>query len=258
VIEQPRSPRAGWNAPAPYVYQFNQAPVQPDQRKRRSTPPPPPPKARRRLPLIRIVLFALLMSGLVATFLYNAQADERLRALRQQRADIQAQHEKDLGYYVQMRRVSGYADLINQYAQEFQVDRSYISAIIARESHYDPLAQSGVGARGLMQVMEDTGIWIAGRLGVADYSYERLYEPELNIRIGAWYINYLSSQLGGDPVMIASAYHAGVNNVKLWALNYGADRKTITVDQIPKEDTKDYVVKVMNAYALFYEYDVQH
>jgi soluble lytic murein transglycosylase len=257
VTERPRNPRSGRNAPAPYQYQFNQAQAKPEERKRGAAAPPPP-TAKRRFPIVRIILFALLMSGLIAAFLFSAQADEKLQALRQQRADIKAQHEKDLGYYVQMRRVSGYGELIDKYAQEFQVDRSFLSAVIARESGYRPGVDSGVGARGLMQVMEDTGTWIAGRLGVADYSYERLYEPELNIRFGAWYINYLSSQLGGNPVMVASAYHAGVNNVKIWALNYGTDQKTITLDQIPKENTKDYVAKVMKAYALFYEYDVSH
>jgi len=260
VTERKRTPRAGRNAPAPYQYQFNQAQARPEERKRRAdkSQAPPPPRAKRRFPIVRIILFALLMSGLIAAFLFSAQADEKLRTLRQQREEIRVQHEKDLGYYVQMRRVSGYGELISKYAQEFQVDRSFISAVIARESHYDPMAQSGVGARGLMQVMADTGTWVAGRLGIAGYNYERLYEPELNIRFGAWYINYLSSQLGGNPVMIAAAYHAGVNNVKIWALNYGADRKTITLEQIPKENTKDYVAKVMNAYALFYEYDVSH
>lgn len=257
MTDRQRSPRAGKNVPAPYQYQFTKPQERPDERKRRAAAPPPP-RAKRRPPILRLLLFALLTALLIAAYLFSAQADANLQALRQQRAQVQARHEKDLGYYVQMRGVSGYGELISRYAQEFQVEPSFISAVIARESHYDPLAQSGVGARGLMQVMEDTGSWVASRLGVADYSYERLYEPELNIRFGAWYISYLSSQLGGDPVMTASAYHAGVNNVKLWALNLGADQKTITIEQIPKENTRDYVAKVMEAYALYYEYDAGH
>jgi soluble lytic murein transglycosylase-like protein len=58
--------------------------------------------------------------------------------------------------------------------------------------------------------------------------------------------------------MIAAAFHAGANNVKQWALKYGEDQKTIGIDQIPTDDTKDYVKKVMNAYALYYEYDISH
>jgi len=203
----------------------------------------------------------LVVLGLAAvfalSFLSYSRAEARLQALRDDRAARIAQHEKDIGYYVQMRRVSGYDELIRKYAQEFQVDRSFISAIIARESHYDPNAESGVGARGLMQVMKDTGDWVSQRLGVQGYSYDRLYEPELNIRFGAWYLNYLSAHFNGNPVMIASAYHAGANNVKQWALNYAADQRTLTVDQIPKDNTRDYVQKVMNAYALYYEFDSQ-
>ena len=205
--------------------------------------------------VIRGLFFGVLLLALAFSFLRYSREQSRLQALRDERqARIQA-HEKELGYYVQMRRASGYDEYIRQSAQEFQVDRSFISAIIARESHYDAKAESRVGARGLMQIMQDTGEWISGRLAVRPYSYELLFEPGLNIRFGAWYLGYLSSQFNGDPVMIASAYHAGANNVKLWALKYAQDKRTLRIDQIPMEDTKDYVQKVMNAYALFYEYD---
>ena len=205
--------------------------------------------------VIRGLFFGVLLLALAFSFLRYSREQGRLQALRDERqARIEA-HEKELGYYVQMRRTSGYDEYIRQFAQEFQVDRSFISAIIARESHYDTKAESRVGARGLMQIMQDTGEWVSGRLAVRPYSYELLFEPQLNIRFGAWYLGYLSAQFNGDPVMIASAYHAGANNVKLWALKYAQDKRTLRIDQIPTEDTKDYVQKVMNAYALFYEYD---
>ena len=208
--------------------------------------------------VIRGLFFGVLLLALAFSFLRYSQEQTRLQALLDERqARIEA-HEKELGYYVQMRRASGYDEYIRQFAQEFQVDRSFISAIIARESHYDTKAESRVGARGLMQIMQDTGEWVSGRLAVRPYSYELLFEPELNIRFGAWYLGYLSAQFNGDPVMIASAYHAGANNVKLWALKYAQDKRTLRIDQIPTEDTKDYVQKVMNAYALFYEYDSTH
>ena len=208
--------------------------------------------------VIRGLFFGVLLLALAFSFLRYSREQGRLQALRDERqARIEA-HEKELGYYIQMRRNSGYDEYIRQFAQEFQVDRSFISAIIARESHYDTKADSRVGARGLMQIMQDTGEWVSGRLAVRPYSYELLFEPQLNIRFGSWYLGYLSAQFNGDPVMIASAYHAGANNVKLWALKYAQDKRTLRIDQIPMEDTKDYVQKVMNAYALFYEYDSTH
>ncbi|MHC1786977.1 MAG: lytic transglycosylase domain-containing protein [Christensenellales bacterium] len=253
--DQQRRPRG--QVPAPYQYQFTppQAPRDAGRaggaRRRRGANPPRP-----RLAWGRIALFALLLALLTAAFLNDSHADWQLKALRDERAAAAAEHAGELGYFVQMRRVSGYKDLIDRYAQEFQVDRSFISAIIARESHYDPNAVAGsTGALGLMQLLETTGEWIAQRLGVADYRFERLREPELNIRFGAWYLAYLSGQFGGNPLMVAAAYHAGANNVKTWAMNYAADQKTMTLEQIPKDNTRDYVQKVMTAYALFYEYD---
>lgn len=204
---------------------------------------------------IALVAAALLIGGAALSFLNFSRAEQELRALRDAREAARLQHKEDVGYYVQMRRVSGFEESIRRYAQEFRVDYSFLSAIIARESHYDPRAESGVGARGLMQVMEDTGSWIAGRLGIPGYRYDSLFDPDLNIRFGAWYINYLSSQFDGDPVMVASAYHAGPNNVKLWAMNHAEDLRRIDIGQIPAPDTGDYVQKVMNAYALYYEYD---
>lgn len=244
-------------APAPYQYQFaprERAPeAQRAERRRRSAPPP---RSGPRLPWLRILLVLLAMGALAGAWLHNAQADNQLNALRAQRQAEAEEHQRLLGYYVQMRRVSGFEGYIDQYAQEFQVDKSFISAVIARESHYDKDARApSTGALGLMQVMENTGEWVAGRLGVPNYHYDRLREPELNIRFGAWYLNYLSAQFGGNPVMVASAYHAGANNVKIWAMNNAEDQKTLRIDQIPKDNTRDYVEKVMNAYALYHEYD---
>ena len=247
-------PRGGMPGQAPPVAQLHAD----TGRNRRSAPPPrkEEPKPRRVGLVVAAVVLGALLLGAVLSFLQYTGAQEQLTNLRTQRVEARQKHADDVGYYVSMRRSSGYLDTIRQYAQEFQVDPSFISAIIARESHYDPNARAAsTGALGLMQVMEDTGTWIAQRLGVRDYAYDRLREPDLNIRFGAWYLNYLSAHFNGNPVMIASAYHAGANNVKQWALKYAPDQKTLTVDQIPMDDTRDYVRKVMNAYALFYEYD---
>ncbi len=256
-------PRAGADRPRPRSFVSNVEPrqAQPAGRSRRAEQPrsrradKPRKGGMRPLSVIALVVTGALIVFTAVSFLDASAAQQNLDALRAAREQEKLQHEKDVGYYVQMRRQSGYEDFIRAHADEFQVEFSFLSAIIARESHYDPQAQSGVGARGLMQIMEDTGTWIAGRLGLRDYRYDSLFDPELNIRFGAWYINYLSAHFDGDPVMTASAYHAGLNNVKLWALNRAEDQKRISLEQIPMDNTRDYVQKVMNAYALYYEYD---
>ena len=256
-----KDPRSGTDRPRPrhFVTQAEPRHAQPERNKRQRRA-----HNRRRgsgvkpLSMVALVIVGVLAVVGALAFMDMSTASQQLDALRQQREQARLKHEKDVGYYVQMRKQSGYEEAMRTYAQEFQVELSFLSAIIARESHYDAKAQSSVGARGLMQIMEDTGTWIAGRLGLRDYTYDSLLNPELNIRFGAWYINYLSAHFDGDPVMIASAYHAGLNNVKLWALSRAQDQKTISVEQIPKDNTRDYVQKVMDAYALYYDYDSGH
>ena len=232
-------------------------------RSRRNAPNTTPDKTKnrraKRSPLPYIWLGVVLLCALIlaVAVVSRNKAQAELLSLRTLRAEMAQRHQDVIAYYANMRRRSGVMDTIQRYANEYSVHPSLVSAVIARESSYDQYAQSGVGARGLMQIMEDTGEWIAGKLGYKDYQYDHLYDPDLNIRFGTWYLAYLSDQYGGNPVMVASAYHAGRNNVDLWALSYAEDERILSIDRIPKDDTRDYVQKVMNAYALYFEYDSQ-
>lgn len=210
-------------------------------------------RPKKRLPVFSLALVAALAVVLLVCVAQKNSAENKLLALRAEREAAAQKHQENIDYYKGLRTKSGVSQLIERYAKEYQVEPAMVSAIIARESHYDPYAESRVGARGLMQIMEDTGKWIAGKLGVKDYGYEHLFDPELNIRFGTWYLSYLSDHFQGNPVMVAAAYHAGMNNVNLWAMKFADDERFLTIDQIPKDDTKDYVKKVMNAYALYYE-----
>lgn len=213
---------------------------------------------RRRTPplVLPLRIFFLVMAvGIAALSLLTAVDALRLRALREENLRIQQEHDERLRYYADMRRSSGFEGLIRRFAEEYGVNPSFVSAVISRESHFDARAESRAGARGLMQIMEDTGLWASQKLRVPDYSYGRLFEPELNIRFGTWYLAQLSSRFAGSPVMILCAYHAGPGNAERWALRLAEDRRVLRADQIPAADTRDYVGKVMNAYALYYEYD---
>ena len=153
------------------------------------------------------------------------------------------------------RHTVAYRDEIEKYAAENGIHPAYVAAIILRESSYDPKATSSVGARGLMQIMPETGEWLAGKFGeAADYAPDRLFDANTNLRYGCWYLGYLSRMFNGDPIKIACAYHAGPNNVKLWIMNYTADGQTLTLDEIPKDDSRYYAGKVVNAYDIYYQH----
>lgn len=204
---------------------------------------------------IFVILLSLLVLLTAAAAILLAINSQRLDGLIAKRESERLRVEQHRQEHLRARENSGYIGLIEQYAREFGVNPSFVSAIIKCESSYRPDAVSSVNARGLMQIMPDTGTWLAGRLKINNYQPEHLFDPETNIRFGTYYLAYLSDMFAGSPVMTAAAYHAGDKNVKHWALLHAEDKKTIGIDQIPMGDTRSYVGKVMDAYAIYNAFD---
>ena len=146
-----------------------------------------------------------------------------------------------------------YKESIVRYSNEFGVDPYFTAAVINTESGFDPNAVSHAGAMGLMQIMPETGEWIAGKLGVDDYSKNRLLEPELNIRFGCWYLNFLKERFDGDNKLMSAGYNAGHNRVDGWLDDRGISGDGLQLDNIPFEETDRYVKKVMHAFEVYKE-----
>lgn len=109
-----------------------------------------------------------------------------------------------------------YRELIEREAARVDLDPLLVVAVMRTESHFDPRARSGAGARGLMQVMPTTARWIAGKAGLRAPVTERLEEPEVNVRLGCWYLSYLGRQYHGDWRLALAAYNAGQGSVERW------------------------------------------
>lgn len=136
-----------------------------------------------------------------------------------------------------------YYGIVKKYCREYSVEPSLALAVIWTESKFRPAAVSSAGASGLMQIMPTTAEWLAGQVG-EDYSDEKLFEPEFNIRLGIYYLSYLQRSFDGDYVL--AAYNAGEGNVKKW-LEAGGE--------IRFAETKNYVDKV-NAINKLYKFRV--
>ena len=190
-----------------------------------------------------IVLSALVMIGFTSLMLMNAYLTRR------QEDHISDQRHIDMQYPLSFR------DLIEKYAAEYNLSPAYVAAIIRNESSFQTKAESGVGARGLMQLMPDTAEWIAGKLKVSGYAFERMYDPESNIRFGCWYLNYLSRLFLGDPVSVTAAYHAGQGQVKIWLSDpfLSADGYKISLSSLPDGPTKSYAERVIRDYGIYQE-----
>jgi soluble lytic murein transglycosylase len=132
---------------------------------------------------------------------------------------------------------------IKNYAAANNLSPWLIAAIIKNESGFKASAVSERGAVGLMQIMPETGSWIAGKTGWRGFSLNLLAEPSANIRLGCWYLRDLSFEFPSEPLAIA-AYNAGRGQVKSWIQERQWDG--LDVEKIPFAETRQYVKKVLN------------
>ena len=191
---------------------------------------------------LALALILLIVGSVSITRTYLAHQEER-RRLEAEAAE-RAQHPL---YY---------ADTITAYADAQELDPALVAAVILCESSYDPKAESRLGARGLMQLMPDTAEWVAHKLGEdgADYSFDKLYDPQTNIRFGTWYLGYLSRRFNGAATKIVCAYHAGQGNVDSWLKNPQYSSDGVTLDVIPTQDTATYASRVLRARDIYRKY----
>ena len=133
---------------------------------------------------------------------------------------------------------------VEKYAAMYGLETELVYAVIHTESHFNENSCSSKGASGLMQIMQPTADWAAEQIGIENYSYERIYEPEINIQIGCWILSKLADVYDNDIVLICAAYNAGMGNVSKWLGDerFSSDGKTLSC--IPFEETKNYVAKV--------------
>lgn len=142
-------------------------------------------------------------------------------------------------------------DLIFKYSKEYRVDPYLVAAVIKAESKFYHKAQSRKDARGLMQISPVTGMWAADMLGIEDYSPEKLFEPQINIMIGCWYIHILEKEFGGDLGNVIAAYNGGSGNVRKWLADERYSRDGRSLDYIPFRETREYVEKVIYNYRIY-------
>ena len=141
-----------------------------------------------------------------------------------------------------------YSGFVEQASAETGIDRYLIYAVIKTESGFDENAESNVGARGLMQLMEDAFDWVKFRMGdERNIGYDDMYDPKYNIEYGSYLIKLLYEEYGDVETALA-AYHSGRGSVNEWLDDPKYSRDGKTLDDIPSSTTKHYVNKVMTAY----------
>ena len=127
-----------------------------------------------------------------------------------------------------------YEQIVRGHAKNYDLDPALLAAVIYQESKFQADAKSSSGAIGLMQLTPQTAEGIAIRTGGSRFRLSDLYNPEINVRYGSWYLRHLLDKYGDEQDALA-AYNAGQRNVDDWR----AEGKGI---QFP--ETRAYVKRV--------------
>lgn len=153
---------------------------------------------------------------------------------------------------VSLRFPLDYLDDIKKQARQQALDPAIVLGVIRRESVFDPRARSPAGARGLMQIMPQTGRQIARKLNETWQSENSLYQPNVNVKYGAHYYKQMLDRFGGHFALAAAAYNAGPGRVDRWLPRHQPLPADIWMETIPFKETREYVAAVLG-YAMIYQ-----
>lgn len=137
-------------------------------------------------------------------------------------------------WYERIRYPLRYSEYVRVHARRHNLDPALLAAVIYQESKFSPDAKSSSGAIGLMQLTPETARGIAIRTHGSAFHTRDLYNPEINIRYGSWYLDNLFKKYGDEREVLA-AYNAGQGNVDRWRANG---------EPIQFAETKAYVERV--------------
>jgi peptidoglycan lytic transglycosylase len=108
-----------------------------------------------------------------------------------------------------------YKQIVRGHARNYNLDPALLAAMIYQESKFKADARSSSGAIGLMQLLPSTAKGIALHTGGSRFEVDDLFDPEINVRYGAWYLRHLLQKYGDERTALA-AYNAGQDNVDRW------------------------------------------
>jgi soluble lytic murein transglycosylase len=143
----------------------------------------------------------------------------------------------------ELRFLTPYREIIEPRVRANSLDLSWVYGVLRQESRFIIPARSPVGAQGLMQVMPNTGKFVARQLGMY-YHPGLLRDPATNVEIGTAYMRILLDDLGDDKVLAAAGYNAGPGRARRWRDSQPLDG-AIYAETIPFEETREYVKHVM-------------
>ena len=140
---------------------------------------------------------------------------------------------------------------LERYAKQNDLDPFLLAALARQESEFNPKAISNANARGLTQILPSTGRELSRRLHVPAYSTARLFQPQINLQLGSYYLKSVADSLGGRWEAALAAYNAGLTRAKEWS-TWGEFREPAEfVETVPFSQTRDYIQIVLRNASIY-------
>lgn len=138
------------------------------------------------------------------------------------------------------------------YSSAAKISPTWAYGIARSESLFMRDVRSSAGAIGLMQLMPATGRQVANEIRLPYSGLSTLTDPESNIRLGTSYLGQMAERFGGNRVLATAAYNAGPHRVDRWLPVQGSEDARVWIENIPFNETRKYVKRVLSAQAIFH------
>ena len=139
-------------------------------------------------------------------------------------------------------------DTIEKYCKKYGVDTNLVLAIVKAESNFKKDVVSHAGAKGIMQLTDETFQFCAEK---AELETNNIFDIDTNLHAGVWYLSYLIERYDRNILNAVAAYNAGMGNVDKWLDNPDCSPDGKKLSDIPFSETKRYTEKI-NRYIVIY------
>ncbi len=146
----------------------------------------------------------------------------------------------------------GFEKEVKKFSAEYGLDEMLVYSLIREESRFDARAVSRANALGLMQLIIPTAKEVAGMLKMDEITREKLFIPEMNIKLGSRYLAEMLKKFKGNRRAALAAYNAGPSRVRRWVKgplkNLEPDE---LIEDIPFTETRNYVRRIFRSYGVY-------
>ena len=144
-----------------------------------------------------------------------------------------------------------YADFLQKHTTKHKIDPLFVAAMIREESRYNADIVSYAGAIGLMQIMPANGPEFASRLKIPRFNTKMLYNPDINIQMGTWYMKSLMNQFDNNHALVAGAYNGGPGRMRRWIKAKQIPDLDEFIEDIGIDQTRRHIKKVIDSYIIY-------